>query len=112
MCFGVSAPVLFFYLSDHLRMSSTKLSEHNGSMAQAVLELTTLNVFLGVVRFEVVNKLASSDMAHIGGIEVVLFSVLEGMIRRLFMLSIFRVFRRKHYDSILALPAIAPLVEV
>lgn len=103
--------VMFSYLADHLRMSGLKVFEDLGRKAKFKIVLTALGTFLRTVRHGVVNRLVSDEMTYVCGDDSVLIRVSHGLVRKWFDMGIFRMFRRLHCNSILALLVIALLAE-
>lgn len=92
-------------------MSGTRVCEHVGHMAEIAMKLTTLGVFLRMVRHGVVNMLPTEDMIRNGDSDGVLIRVSQDMIRQWFGSDIFCVLRRMCCNLILSLTAIARIAE-
>lgn len=83
--------VIFSYLADHLRLFCTKVRTHMRRMAEVVMKLITLGMFMRIVCHGAVSQLASEDLARTGGNNGVLLCVSQDIIRQEFAVGIFRV---------------------
>lgn len=93
-------------------MSCSKVWEHLGFIADVKAELTTLGAFLRTVWEEVVNRLALDYITRVCCNDSVPYRVFQGIVRKWLDIYTFRSLRRMHSIPLLALLAIAWLVEM
>lgn len=109
---GVTTPIIFLHLADHLRISDSGVWDHFGCVAEDDMKLTKRGAFLQTVRHGAVNRLAPDEMNCVCDNDSVLIRLSQGLIRQWIATNISPVWHRMHCTSIHVLLAIARLPEV